>query len=35
MKTALKRLAVWAYCRGGISLALTQRIVDRFDLGAH
>lgn len=35
MKTALKRIVVWAYCRRWISLARTQRTFDRFDLGAH
>ncbi len=35
MKYALKHLLVLAYCRGWISLAKTQRIFDRLELGRY
>lgn len=35
MKSVLKLLLVLAYCRGWISLARTQRIFDRLDLGRY
>ncbi|XYI31480.1 hypothetical protein MNJPNG_04875 [Cupriavidus oxalaticus] len=33
MRTLIKRIVVTLYCRGWLSLARTQRIFDRFDLG--
>lgn len=35
MRSILKYTLTWAYCRGWIGLARTQRIFDRFDLGRY
>lgn len=35
MRSILKHTLTWAYCRGWISLAKTQRIFDRLDLGRY
>lgn len=32
MKTLIKRVVMWLYCAGWISLARTQRIFDRINM---
>ena len=35
MKTIAKRVLIWAFVRGWISMMTTQRIYDRLRLGGH
>lgn len=34
-KTLIKRVVVWMYLRGWISLLTAQKLFDRFTLGRH
>lgn len=35
MKTLLKRVVMWSYCRGWIRAATVAKVFSRFDLKGH